>query len=95
MIAEKKSEAEFLKMILNIQKEGCFGNHLDELISERIKLVSDENIVDARPAIIKPVFEEPEIPTITVAEKKTENTVMQKPEPIIIKEVVKKKATKK
>lgn len=37
---KKLTEIEFLKIILHRQHEGGFGRHLDELINDRIKLLS-------------------------------------------------------
>lgn len=37
--ASPANEIEFLKKILQIQQEGCFGRHLDAMINERIKIL--------------------------------------------------------
>jgi hypothetical protein len=100
MAIENKSEVEFLKMVLNIQKEGCFGKHLDELILERIKVVGDKVIVHEPTIKTQPVIIASVIPTITEVEHKVETLVIKKVEPVVVKgaikkEVVKNKATKK
>lgn len=39
-IKDNSSEIEFLKKILQIQHEGCWGHHLDTVIKDRINQLS-------------------------------------------------------
>jgi len=87
----KISEVDFLKKIINIQDEGCFGKHLHTIIGSRISELEGVKSVIVNPIIAVPVEVKPTVQEVAPVIKQE----VKIPAPIEVKNQEVKIAPKK